>query len=60
MDLQLRDKRSLITGSTSGIGAAIAKALAQEGAIVIVHGRKPEQAQIFIKLNYFTKNFLKR
>ena len=44
MDLHLRDRRTLITGSSSGIGAAIAKALAQEGAIVIVHGRKEEQA----------------
>jgi NAD(P)-dependent dehydrogenase (short-subunit alcohol dehydrogenase family) len=39
MDLQLRDKLSLVTGSTAGIGFAIAKALAQEGARVIVNGR---------------------
>lgn len=44
MDLQLRDKRALITGSSSGIGEGIAKALAQEGAIVVVHGRNEEQA----------------
>ncbi|MBG1270930.1 SDR family NAD(P)-dependent oxidoreductase [Nostoc sp. WHI] len=44
MDLHLRDKRVLITGSSSGLGAAIAKALAKEGAIVVIHGRKEEQA----------------
>ena len=39
MDLQLEGKRALVTGSTAGIGAAIAKALAREGAWVIVNGR---------------------
>ncbi len=34
MDLQLDGKRALITGSTLGIGFAIAKALAEEGAQV--------------------------
>jgi NAD(P)-dependent dehydrogenase (short-subunit alcohol dehydrogenase family) len=39
MDLQLADKLSLVTGSTGGIGFAIAEALAAEGARVIVNGR---------------------
>jgi len=39
MDLQLRGKRALVSGSTAGIGLAIAKALARVGASVIVNGR---------------------
>ena len=39
MDLQLNDKTALITGSTSGIGLAIARKLAVEGAKVIIAGR---------------------
>lgn len=39
MDLQLRDKLALVTGSTAGIGHAAAKLLAAEGARVIVNGR---------------------
>jgi NAD(P)-dependent dehydrogenase (short-subunit alcohol dehydrogenase family) len=39
MDLQLKGKLALVTGSTAGIGLAIAKALAGEGALVIVNGR---------------------
>jgi NAD(P)-dependent dehydrogenase (short-subunit alcohol dehydrogenase family) len=39
MDLKLRDKLALVTGSTKGIGLAIATALAIEGARVIVNGR---------------------
>lgn len=42
MDLQLKDKLVLITGSTSGIGKAAAKSFLQEGAAVIVNGRKQE------------------
>jgi NAD(P)-dependent dehydrogenase (short-subunit alcohol dehydrogenase family) len=39
MDLNLRNKRALVSGSTAGIGLAIARALAKEGARVIVNGR---------------------
>ena len=39
MDLKLKDKLALVTGSTAGIGFAIAGALAGEGARVIVNGR---------------------
>jgi NAD(P)-dependent dehydrogenase (short-subunit alcohol dehydrogenase family) len=39
MDLQLTDRLALVSGSTAGIGYAIAAALAREGARVIVNGR---------------------
>jgi len=39
MDLQLNDKRALVSGSTAGIGYTIAQTLAQEGAEVIINGR---------------------
>ena len=40
MDLGINGKLALITGSTQGIGRAIAEALLAEGASVIVNGRK--------------------
>ncbi len=43
MDLQLTNKKALISGSTAGIGLAIAKRLAAEGAEVIVNGRTAER-----------------
>ncbi len=39
MDLQLVGKTALVSGSTAGIGLAIASGLAQEGATVYVNGR---------------------
>lgn len=45
MNLQLKDKRVLVTGSTSGIGAGIARRFAREGASVIVHGRRRDAAE---------------
>jgi NAD(P)-dependent dehydrogenase (short-subunit alcohol dehydrogenase family) len=41
MDLHLTKKIALVTGSTAGIGNAIATSLAREGASVIVTGRTP-------------------
>ena len=45
MDLQLTNKTALVTGSTAGIGLAIARLLAREGAHVIINGRKPEDVE---------------
>ncbi len=45
MDLELNGKRALVTGSTAGIGAAIAAGLAREGARVIVNGRSPARSR---------------
>jgi len=39
MDLQLKGKLALVSGSTAGIGLAIATSLAREGARVIINGR---------------------
>ncbi|HEY8896241.1 MAG TPA: SDR family NAD(P)-dependent oxidoreductase [Niastella sp.] len=44
MDLKLKGKRALVTGASSGLGEAIAKMLATEGAAVIIHGRNVERA----------------
>jgi NAD(P)-dependent dehydrogenase (short-subunit alcohol dehydrogenase family) len=43
MDLQLADKKAVVTGSTAGIGFAIAGALAREGASVVVNGRTEQR-----------------
>src|SRR5687768_10048648 len=40
MDLGIKGKLALVTGSTMGIGRATAEALAAEGARVVVNGRK--------------------
>lgn len=42
MDLQLRGKTAFVSGSTQGIGRAVASRLAAEGARVVVNGRDPE------------------
>ena len=43
MDLQLSDRVALVSGSTAGIGLAIAATLAREGATVIVNGRTQDR-----------------
>ncbi|GAA3157318.1 SDR family NAD(P)-dependent oxidoreductase [Nonomuraea salmonea] len=45
MELHLAGRRALVTGSSSGLGAAIATALAAEGAEVVVHGRDAARAE---------------
>jgi NAD(P)-dependent dehydrogenase (short-subunit alcohol dehydrogenase family) len=42
LDLQLKGKTALVTGSTGGIGYGIAKVLLAEGAQVIINGRSQE------------------
>jgi NAD(P)-dependent dehydrogenase (short-subunit alcohol dehydrogenase family) len=49
MDLQLTGKRTLVTGSTAGIGYAIAEALTREGAHVIVNGRTTARVEGALK-----------
>lgn len=45
MDLQLKGKTALVTGSTIGIGYAIAHLLAQEGAAVVINGRSADRVK---------------
>lgn len=49
MDLGLKGKRALVTGSTAGIGLAIAKGLAAEGATVWINGRTQERVDAALK-----------
>jgi NAD(P)-dependent dehydrogenase (short-subunit alcohol dehydrogenase family) len=45
MDLGIRGRTALVTGSTAGIGFAIASVLAREGATVVVNGRTVERTE---------------
>lgn len=49
MNLHLDGKIALVTGSSKGIGAGIARGLAREGAVVMVHGRNREQATAVVR-----------
>lgn len=48
MNLQLHNKTALVTGSTAGIGYAIAEQLLKEGASVIINGRTKERVDAAI------------
>jgi NAD(P)-dependent dehydrogenase (short-subunit alcohol dehydrogenase family) len=48
MELKIKNKIALVTGSTAGIGFAIAKALANEGAKVFVNGRTTDRVNLAI------------
>ncbi|MCJ2147548.1 MULTISPECIES: SDR family NAD(P)-dependent oxidoreductase [Bacillus] len=45
MDMGLKNKTALVTGSTKGIGKAIAIELAKEGVHVLINGRNEEEAE---------------
>ena len=49
VDLRLNDKVALVTGSTAGIGFAIARSLADEGAHVFVNGRTQERVDAAVE-----------
>src|ERR1700733_6785606 len=45
MTARLQGRTALVTGSTDGIGAGIARALADEGAFVIISGRNADRGE---------------
>jgi 3-oxoacyl-[acyl-carrier protein] reductase len=45
MEMGLNGRRALVTGSSAGLGRAIAEMLAAEGASVVVHGRDSERTE---------------
>lgn len=46
MELGLTNKKVLVTGSTSGIGKAIASAFLEEDACVLINGRNPDKLKV--------------
>lgn len=49
MDLQLRGRTALVSGSHRGTGLIIAQHLAREGCRVLVHGLQPGQAEAAVR-----------
>ena len=49
MQLYLKGKTALVTGSTAGIGKAIAMSLVEEGVTVLINGRREEKVNQMIK-----------
>ncbi len=47
--MQLADKALIVTGSTTGVGAAIARVCVDQGARVLVHGRDEERGRELVE-----------
>lgn len=64
MDLQLKGKRALVTGSSAGIGRAIAESLIREGAEVVLCARDEKRLKLAAgqmgAKAYFTADFTKK
>ena len=48
MELNIRDKRALVTGGSRGVGSAVARALAREGCHVAVCARSQEDLDVAV------------
>lgn len=48
MDMELNNKTALVTGSTKGIGKAIAMELAKEGVNVLINGRNHDEVEYVV------------
>lgn len=49
MEMDLKNKKVLVTGSTKGIGRAIAETFAQEGADVVINGRQTDSVNAVVE-----------
>lgn len=49
MHIELKGRKAVVTGSTAGIGRAIAEGLARAGAAVVVNGRTQERVDIALR-----------
>lgn len=48
MDMQIAGAKAFVSGSTQGIGLAIARELLAEGASVLINGRSPERVEVVV------------